>query len=74
MEQFLCLLLFYRKTIEKVIYFMLLERKERSPTHEDAAVASIKHIKEICKCFKSSVSDHKKSHHRGEGEGGGVLL
>lgn len=28
---------------------MLLERKERSPTHEDAAVASIKNIKEICK-------------------------
>lgn len=35
------------KTIEKVIYFMLLERKERSPTHEDKAVASMKNIKDI---------------------------
>ena len=40
-----------RKTIEKVIYFMLLERKERSPTHEDSAVAAIKNLKEICKGF-----------------------
>ena len=40
---------FYRKTIEKVIYFMLLERKERSPTREDATVAAIKNIREICK-------------------------
>ena len=30
---------------------MLLERKERSPTHEDAAVATIKNLKEICKKF-----------------------
>ena len=28
---------------------MLLERKERSPTHEDATVAAIKNIREICK-------------------------
>lgn len=41
----------FRKTIEKVIYFMLLERKERSPTHEDSAVATIKNLKEICKVF-----------------------
>lgn len=46
-EKLLRNLLKEEKTIEKVIYFMLLERKERSPTHEDAAVASIKHIKEI---------------------------
>ena len=48
---FRCLLWSSRKTIEKVIYFMLLERKERSPTHEDAAVATIKNLKEICKTF-----------------------
>ncbi|XP_068672803.1 serine/threonine-protein kinase BRSK2-like [Montipora foliosa] len=39
-------LLKQEKTIEKVIYFMLLERKERSPTNEDKAVA-IHNIKEI---------------------------
>lgn len=38
-----------RKSIEKVIYFMLLERKERSPTREDKAVASIHSVKEFCK-------------------------
>ncbi|XP_078348803.1 serine/threonine-protein kinase BRSK2-like [Oculina patagonica] len=46
-EKLLRNLLKQEKTIEKVIYFMLLERKERSPTHEDAAVAMIKNLKEI---------------------------
>ncbi|KAJ7391065.1 Serine/threonine-protein kinase brsk1 [Desmophyllum pertusum] len=45
-EKLLRNLLKQEKTIEKVIYFMLLDRKERSPSHEDAAVASIK-LKEI---------------------------
>lgn len=40
-------LLKQEKTIEKVIYFMLLERKERSPTREDKAVASIHSVKEF---------------------------
>lgn len=46
-EKLLRNLLKQEKTIEKVIYFMLLERKERSPTHEDAAVPTIKNLKEI---------------------------
>lgn len=46
-ERLLRNLLKQEKTIEKVIYFMLLERKERSPTHEDSAVATIKNLKEI---------------------------
>lgn len=46
-EKLLRNLLKQEKTIEKVIYFMLLERKERSPSHEDATVAAIKNIREI---------------------------
>ena len=43
------LLLSLRKTIEKVIYFLLLERKERSPAHEDSSIVSLKNLKGLGK-------------------------
>ena len=37
-----------RKTMERVMYFLLLERKERVPSCEDQEVASVKNFKEMC--------------------------
>ena len=37
--------------MERVIYFLLLERKERTPCSEDEEVVSTKNIRDLCKLY-----------------------